>query len=84
MLLGIALGAAALTWLKTRPHNPPQRKGRQAMEGNRRDDYPGPSPGTSARLNADALADEASEDSFPASDPPARMGILVLGSPARS
>src|SRR5687767_1308336 len=35
------------------------------------------------RMDDDALADRSSADSFPASDPPSRMGTLVVRSPSR-
>lgn len=40
-------------------------------------------PGPDGRLDPNALADEASADSFPASDPPATMVSVIPGAPMR-
>lgn len=85
ILLGMALGSAAAAWFLTRQQpisaaltaRPPSRP-------RRREWYSDHLPGPDGRLDDDALVDDASEDSFPASDPPARMGALVLGAPARA
>jgi len=80
ILFGMAVGGAIAAWLRTRERMP----ARSVPAGKARPEwYSDHAPGADGRLDADALADEASEDSFPASDPPAHMSSLTLGSPAR-
>lgn len=83
-LLGMALGSAAAACLLTQQRNPGARVPGPAAKPRHREWYSDHQPGPDGRLNDEALADKASEDSFPASDPPARMGALVLGAPARA
>lgn len=75
LLLGLALAASAAgmawAWRRARPR--PRR-----AEGAR------PAPEPERPLNPGATADEASEDSFPASDAPASMVSLRLGAPPRA
>lgn len=39
-------------------------------------------PGPDGHMSPDELADDASEDSFPASDPPAHMSSVTAGRPS--
>ena len=85
-LVAVALGAGLAAWYLL--HQPPAGRkppGRLAgpfrrgsQEYNRYSAY---GPGPDGRMDMNALADKASEDSFPASDPPARMASVILGSP---
>lgn len=85
-LAAIALGAGLAAWylLRRLPmgQKPPRRfAGRFRRRPLGRDRYAAYSPGPDGRMDTDTLADAASEASFPASDPPARMTSVILGSP---
>jgi hypothetical protein len=82
ILFGLA-AATALVWWKGRRFNRAQY-----LRGDSQSDV-APHPDAKPLLAADglmddnALADRSSADSFPASDPPSRMGTLVVRSPSR-
>jgi hypothetical protein len=81
---GLAIGAAAAFWLASRrnagsahaprtdrPERVPQRLSDDRTDGNN-------------RIDESALIDDAVEDTFPASDPPAFMQSLVVGRPRKA
>jgi hypothetical protein len=82
ILFGLAAATALVWW-----------KGRRSIRAQylRADSQSDVAPYRDAKLllaadglmDDDALADRSSADSFPASDPPSRMGTLVVRSPRR-
>jgi hypothetical protein len=68
LVAGLAIGGTAAVWLARRGRTDPAR--RPTSSGN----------GQSAE---DRALDEAVEDSFPASDPPAFRQSVIAGSPPR-
>lgn len=80
LLIGLALGAAAAAlWAWRRAERAPSRPRAWNGPDRRREAAPAPN----GRMDVDALADESSRESFPASDAPAYMVSLRPGAPAR-
>lgn len=79
VLLAAGLGLAGYLFGRRSQITPPAPGERSRA----RDWHPVSRPGADGRLSQDALADEASADSFPASDPPSAMTSVIPGSPAR-
>lgn len=81
-LAATALGLGVAAYILLRPRA--AARGPDAAPRGRaaRDWHADHAPGPDGRLDANALADEGSEDSFPASDPPSYMSGVTPGAPS--
>jgi len=83
---GLAIGAAAALWLASRREptgddhvKTTEPRTREQPSRQRFSDY---RPDVDGRVEDGALIDGAVEDTFPASDPPAFMQAVVIGTPS--
>ena len=67
----------------SRKQAPAARPARKIADAKRQKPTPAESRGTDRPMSDDELIDEASEDSFPASDPPSFMAVNRPGRPQR-
>ena len=79
ILLWGGIAAAATLWLALRARERMAHRGGSARSSSYPEWYSEHPPGPDGRLTEDELIDQAMEDSFPASDPPAYMGSAKAG-----